>query len=319
MRPIASEQDPLRYPLNEIVGTQAQVRLLRVMATEVEGPLTVVDVAKRSGLTVPGAQKALEKLLRSGFVSRVGGGRKHQYEIRRSDRLMQLAIELFQEERNRYERLFAELKMEVDSLSPPPQAVWIQAVPREIDEPLTLGMLHESLYLSNCMRQLRAGLDQVEKDFDLTIELEGHTKADMPDLELECVNAIYGVLPKPSNDTAQKQARKILTHGEKDRQLKILSQCLAKAIEKDTSLIRRAKDHVDRLLKGDQGTAAGDIMEWRDILDTYSVQRLARFLTSSSQRANRLRQSNPFFAILNTAERARMTEELENQNDARST
>jgi hypothetical protein len=52
-------------------------------------------------------------------------------------------------------------------------------------------------------------------------------------------------------------------------------------------------------------------MEWRNILDSYSIKRLARFLTSSSERANRLRQSNPFFAILNTAERARIIAELE--------
>ena len=319
MRPIASGQDPLRYPLNDILGTRAQVRLLRVMATEVEGPLTVVDAARRSGLTVPGAQKALEKLLRSGFVSRVGGGRKHQYEIRRSDRLMQIAIELFQAEKNRYAQLLAALKKEIDNLSPPPQSVWIQVIPREIDEPLTLGMFHESLHLSKCIRQLRAGLQQVEKDFDLTIELEGHTKVDIPDLELDGVNAIYGVLPITSNGTAKKRAKKSLNHGEKNRQLKILSQSLAKAIEKDTSLIRRAKDHIDRLLKEDQGAATGDIMEWRNILDTYSIQRLARFLTSSSERAKRLRQSNPFFAILNSAERARLTKILENKNDARST
>ena len=82
-------------------------------------------------------------------------------------------------------------------------------------------------------------------------------------------------------------------------------------LEKDASLMRRAKDHIDRLLKEDQGAATGDIMEWRNILDSYSIKRLARFLTSSSERANRLRQSNPFFAILNTAERARMIAELE--------
>jgi predicted transcriptional regulator len=315
MRPIASEQDPLRYPLNDILGTRAQVRLLRVLATEVEGPLTIVDAAKRSGLTVPGAQKALEKLLRSGFVSRVGGGRKHQYEIRPSDRLMQIAIELFQEEKNRYDQLLAALKKEIDNLSPPPQAVWIQALPRKIDEPLTLGMFHESLHLSKCIRQLRAGLHQVEQDFDLTIELEGHTKADIPDLTLGGVTAIYGVLPKTSNDTAQQRVKKILTHGEKNRQLKTLCKSLANAIEKDTSLIRRAKDHIDRLLEEDQGAATGDLMEWRNILDTYSIQRLARFLTSSSERANRLRQSNPFFAILNTAERSRMVKDLESRND----
>ena len=49
MRPIVSEQDPLRYPLNELLGTRAHVRLLRVMANEVDGPLTASEVAKRAG------------------------------------------------------------------------------------------------------------------------------------------------------------------------------------------------------------------------------------------------------------------------------
>jgi predicted transcriptional regulator len=191
MRPIASEQDPLRYPLNEIFGTQAHVRVLRVMAVEVEGPLTASDIARRTGLTVPGAQKSLGRLLRTGFISRVGGGRKHQYEIRRSDRLMQIAIELFQSEKNRYERLLSAIKNEIKNLTPPPHAAWIQAIPREIDEPL--------------------------------------------------------------------------------------------------------------------------ILEWRNILDTYSIQRLVRFVMSSSERAKRLRQSNPFFAILTTDERSMLAAELGEQ------
>ena len=95
----------------------------------------------------------------------------------------------------------------------------------------------------------------------------------------------------------------------------VLSRKLAKAIEQDTSLLRRAKEHIDRLLKEDQGTAIRDLMEWHDILDMYSIQRLSRFFTSSSERANRLRQSNPFFAILNSDERAQLVDDLEEIND----
>ena len=110
MRPIVSEQAPLRYPLNELLGTRAHVRLLRVMANEVDGPLTASDIAKRTGLTLPGAQKAISRLYRSGFIARVGGGRKHQYEIRRSDRLMQITLALFRAEKDRYEDLLATIK-----------------------------------------------------------------------------------------------------------------------------------------------------------------------------------------------------------------
>ena len=315
MRPIVSIQDTLRYPLNELLGTRAHVRLLRVMASEVEGPLTASDAAKRAGLTLPGAQKAIERLFRSGFISRVGGGRKHQYAIRSSDRLMKNIINLFRAEKERYEQLVTAIKKEIKDLVPPPHAAWIQAFPKQIGEPLTLGLLHETRHLTNCVHQLSIKLNQVENDFDLTIELEGYTKADISDLKLEDGTPLYGFLPSSYSHTRHR-IKKPLTHREKDRRLNILSRKLAKAIEQDTALLRRAKEHIDRLLKEDQGTATRDLMEWRNILDTYSIQRLSRFLTSSSERANRLRQSNPFFAVLDFEETSHLVDDLENQNDA---
>ena len=314
MRPIVFKQDPLRYPLNELFGTQAHVRLLRVMANEVDGPLTASDIAKRAGLTVPGAQKALERLFRSGFISRVGGGRKHQYEIRCSDRLIKATLDLFQAEKDRYEQLIITIKKEIKNLTPPPHAAWIKTLPKEIGGPLPLGLLHETRHLTDCIRQLRTKLNQVENDFDLTIELEGYTKADISDLKFDDVTALFGVMPSLDGPTLH-QTKKPLTHREKDRRLHMLSRKLAKAIEQNASLIRRAKEHIDRLVKEDQGTATRDLMEWRDILDMYSMQRLSRFLTSSSERANRLRQSNPLFAILTLDERAQLVNDLEDKND----
>lgn len=314
MRPIVSKQDTLRYPLNELLGTRAHVRLFRVMANEVDGPLTASDVAKRAGLTVPGAQKALGRLFRSGFISRVGGGRNHQYEIRCSDRLMQITLDLFQAEKDRYEQLVTAIKREIKNLTPHPYTAWIQALPKEIGEPLTLGLLHETRHLTNCVRQLRTKLNQIENDFDLTIELEGYTKADISELKFGDFTVLYGVMPSPDSP-ARHQIKNPLTHREKDQRLHVLSSKLAKAIEQDTSLLRAAKEHIDRLLKEDQGTATRDLMEWRNILDMYSIQRLSRFFTSSSERANRLRQSNPFFAILDSDERAQLVDDLENKND----
>jgi predicted transcriptional regulator len=319
MRPIASEQDPIKYPLNELIGTRAHVRLLRVMVNEVEGPLAAADVAKRAGLTVPGAQKALGKLLRSGFISRVGGGRKHQYEIRSSDHLMQIIIEMFQAEKNRYERLRAAIKKEFDKIMPPPQAVWVKSTPKEIDDPLILGVLHEASHLAKCVRQLQSGLHTVEKDFDLTIEVEGYSKAEIPDLELGGVNVIYGVIPQLSIGSRSRQTKNVMTHREKDLQLNQFSHKLAAVLEKDVSLVRRAKDHIDRLLKENQGAAAKDLLEWRSIINTYPIRRLVKFLISASERAHRLRQSNPFFAVLTGDEQKQLNAEMEDHNDSRST
>jgi len=314
MRPIASEQNPLRYPLNELLGSQAHVRLLRVMANEVNGPLSVSDLAKHGGLTVPGAQKALGKLYQSGFISRVGGGRKHQYEIRRSDILTQSIVELFKAENDRYEQLLTKIKNIIKRLTPYPYAVWIQAVSGEFGEPLTLGLLHEIRHLTDYIRQFRIQLNQVEKGFDLTIEVKGYTKADISGMGLQSITVLYGFLPLPDSPVRQ-QIKRLPTHHEKDQFLSELSCKLAKAIEQDVSLIQRAKEYVNRLLKEDQGMASKDIKEWCDILDMYPVQRLSRFLTSSSDRAIRLRQSNPFMAILNPDEQSLLINGLEEKND----
>jgi DNA-binding transcriptional regulator GbsR (MarR family) len=278
------------------------------MANEVDGPLTVSDVAKRAGLTIPGAQKALGRLIQTGFVSRVGGGRKHLYEICSSDRLMQMTLVLFQSEKDRYGQLITTIKKAISNLIPHPQAVWIQAFPKEMDEPLTLRLLHGTRHLTGFVRQLRTKLNQVENDFNLTIELEGYTKADVFDLQFDNIVPLYGIMPSPKRPVRQPM-KKPMTHREKDQRLLKLSRSLAQAIEKDVSMLRRAKEHIDRLLNDDQGTANRDLVEWRDLLERYSIQRLSRFLTSSSERANRLRQSNPFFAILTADERAQLDNE----------
>jgi hypothetical protein len=59
--------------------------------------------------------------------------------------------------------------------------------------------------------------------------------------------------------------------------------------------------------------AANELLEWRSILDAYSIRRLVQFLPSASQRAHRLRRSNPIFSLLSKAERKQLKEDLENK------
>jgi len=309
MRPIVSYQNLLRNPLNELLGTQAHVRLLRVLANKVDGPLTASDAAEHAGLTVPGAHKALKRLLQSGFVVRVGGGRKHQYELRHSDKLVRAVTKLFQSEKERYETLLGAIKDAIEKLVPYAHAAWIQDFPIEFGDPMILGVLHETKRLTDYIQRLQRQIYQIEQDFDLTIEVSGYTKADLPNLAADKVTPLYGVLPFPDEYSRQMYATP-LTHEEKDLQMQKVSRKLATAIQRDTSLVLRAKGHVQRILKSDQGSATKDIEEWRDILESYSIRRLSQFLISTSQRANRLRQSNPLFAILNSEERNRLLKGL---------
>ncbi|MDP2401686.1 MAG: hypothetical protein Q8M66_06880 [Actinomycetota bacterium] len=54
--------------------------------------------------------------------------------------------------------------------------------------------------------------------------------------------------------------------------------------------------------------ATGDIAEWRQLLETYSPERLRDLLVSRSSRAERLRRSSPFFAVLTPDERDRVVQ-----------
>lgn len=82
-------------------------------------------------------------------------------------------------------------------------------------------------------------------------------------------------------------------------------------IANDSALIRKATQHLDHLLAEDPGAATHDLKERRDILNHYSAQRVRDFLVSKSSRANRLRQSSPFFGILHSKERENVFEAME--------
>ena len=75
MRPIATNQNLLKFPLNELLSKEANVRLLRVLADDVVGPIGVPEAAEKAGLTEAGARRALRRLERTGFVQSHGGRR----------------------------------------------------------------------------------------------------------------------------------------------------------------------------------------------------------------------------------------------------
>ena len=218
---------------------------------------------------------------------------------------MKALLKLFQSEKDRYAALLGAVKEAIEKVAPYPHSVWIQGFPQMFGDPMIIGILHETKHLANYIHLLRKKLNQSEQNFDLTIEVNGYTKADLPDLEADKVTLLYGFLPFPD-----KQSRDIYPvpadHEQRDQRMLELSRRLAAAIENDTSLVRRAKEHVQRMLEEDHGLATKDIEEWRDILESYSIRRLSRFLTATNERANRLRQSNPIFAILNAEERRRL-------------
>ena len=81
------------------------------------------------------------------------------------------------------------------------------------------------------------------------------------------------------------------------------SKALAKLIERDPSLIKRARLHVEKTLAKDHGSDSHELEEWREILRVDSLPHLSEVLTTSDEHAERLLSSNPFPAILSNNER----------------
>ena len=98
---------------------------------------------------------------------------------------------------------------------------------------------------------------------------------------------------------------------------------LARTVEESNyfkNLLRRAAagDASKSLVRGIARRGCGDfccgtqaLAEWRQLLDIYSLRQVMQLMVSTSSRANRLRQSSPFFAVLNAEERDKVLSALE--------
>lgn len=309
MRSPARTSNALRYPLDEILGSEGNVRLLRLFADEVSGPLNAPDAAERSGLTVPGARKALGRLVRSGMVVRLGAGRSQQYALNDDQPLATPLRGLFRAERMRHEALTRVLRDVFGDVGEV-IAAWIDVAPTAVGDPLDVWVLVETTAMPWVRDELRTRLAHVEHGFDQVIELDLRTDADVPPTAPDTAIPLAGVVPR---EPLVAETRPPARHSEREERALRMSHGIADLLRRDPSMVKRALDHIDRLLAEDQGAAANDLYEWGQILRTYSTERMAQFMVSGSSRADRLRQSSPFFAVLTAAERDRLTAYLEDE------
>lgn len=298
MHPIATEQDLLRHPLNELFGAPANVRLLRVLADGVSGPIGVSEAAEHAGLSAAGARRALSKLVKTGFVERLGSGRAQQYALRDPDRLTDAVRLLFQCERERYQALIVALRTALKPLQEI-RAAWLERNDPAVGSGLHLGLLSDVRSLAHLGEQVRERIADIEREFDVIIEVRALSRADLPDFGLDEVQMIMGYLDGNTQGTAA-------THAERDHRAALASRVIVEMLDTEPALLVRATRHVEAVLNDEPGTAEHDLKEWRNILAHYSKKRLQEFLVSESPRAERLRQSSPFFAVLNADERDRV-------------
>ena len=307
MRPIGIQRSVLRYPLDEVLGSEAQVRLIRVLVHDVEAPLSVADAARLGGLTPAGARKALQRIEESGLVERVGSGRAQKWGLKKDRTIIEALRRLFVEEQQRYEGFIARLQRAVEL--PEVRAAWVERLPKSVSEPAQISAVIEVGAIIWMQEELRSRLIELEREFDLIVEVSVFTRADAPTPGPNAV-LLWGA----EASYTQEVRRPVQTHAEADQRSLLMAKIIAELIRSDPSLIKRAMQHLNHLIHEGQGTATADAAEWRQLLEAYSPERLRDLLVSTSSRAERLRQSSPFFAVLTPSERDRLVAEIERRS-----
>ena len=304
MRPPSIQRSNFRYPLDGALGTPSMVRLIRVLVYDVNGPVGVTEAAKMAGLTPAGARRSLEALERQGIVTRVGTGRAKKFAPREGNPYLPLFHELFKLEQCQHEELLREIR-EVVGI-PEIQEAWIREPSAELSHSIDLCVVTDTRSISWVGPEIHVRLADTEKRFNILLELSVFTRADSPEIPSDAVILWdHGVSANADRSPGAQ------SHAESEERSLRMARAIAELIKFDSSLIRRAIHHTERLLREGQGTANSDIGEWRQLLETYSSERLRELLVSKSSRAERLRRSSPFFVILTPDERDRMLQQME--------
>ena len=114
----------LYQPLDELLGTRASVRVLRVLAAY-GGRLAVADIARRAKLTLPSVRTTLGRLLALEVVSGVGVGRSMVCGLRPEHPLVPVLVELFRAELEQATSVLRAARDVARGLTPTPTAVWL--------------------------------------------------------------------------------------------------------------------------------------------------------------------------------------------------
>jgi predicted nucleotidyltransferase len=119
-----SPASTLYHPLDEVLGTRALVRVLRVLAGH-GGSLAVADIARRAKLTLPSVRSALRRLLALEVATGIGAGRSLVCGLRQDHPLVPVLASLFQAEQEQATAVLGAVRQAAGRLRPAPWAVWL--------------------------------------------------------------------------------------------------------------------------------------------------------------------------------------------------
>lgn len=184
MRPVSDKNTILRTPLNDILGYQGNVRLLRSLVSS-QNSMSYSELADRTGLSLPGIHKVVPRLIKTGIIHHTGSGKQQQVELRSAHPLSDSIVQLFKSEQTHFESLLEGLKKQISRLDKKPKSAWIFGnIAKGIDEygdAIQLAVLDDLKMVDNQIEQLKGQLydSGFEVNYDVTLDIRGVTKADI--------------------------------------------------------------------------------------------------------------------------------------------
>ncbi|REL24511.1 ArsR family transcriptional regulator [Rhodohalobacter sp. SW132] len=318
MRPVSSSDSALKTPLNEILGYPGNVRILRSMI-ERQNAMSYSELAERTDISLPGVHKVVNRLLKTGIIAYRGSGKRQLIAAREEHPLFEALSGLFHAEKERVESLHAAIKQEIGKLNPQPLSAWMYGKTAQgkdqYGDPLQIALFGKLISIDPVTDQFKERMAEsgIESKYDITIQITGITQADLDENHItlhEGYEMLWGVDPIFFAE-GRRGTTGLTTHAELDLQSLQAGKAWAKLIKIYPEIIRRTIRHLEKQVSETESGVKGELTEWKHLLESASLQRLAKFLESEDEKAVRLRQSTPFWQIITEDEREKLQSIIE--------
>jgi DNA-binding phage protein len=308
-RPIR-QQSWLLQPLNQVLGTPGNVRLIRTLSLS-STPLTAGELARRADLGRTSIYPALRDLESIGIVEFVGAGAQRQIQLRERHPLATGLNDLFRAEAGRFEALTTGLRELFVDAPVRVLSAWVEDVAAaHATDTVRLYFVAMPEDNDRLTDYLNESLPDVERAQDLHVVVTGLTRSELEPLSesgnaLDNPTLLEGVPPVGLLPSGRAGAIKPApaSHDEHDARARRLALAIALKIKKDPGLILLAQHRLERRSQRASPRERRELREWLRVLSTMSPARLRAFFIEDSERATRLRRSLPALNLLSASER----------------
>lgn len=174
-------QSHARHPLNALLGSAGNLRLLRALCTS-PAARSVSQLAEATGLTAQGVRNVLGGLVANGIASVAGAGRSQVYSANRGHPLFALVRPLFEAERSRWNSLREGLRKTLAGRPAVHSAWYYGSTARGVDSPgsdFDVAIVVKGAGVDRTLALVRKDLRSLEEAFGLSFSVIGLSMADV--------------------------------------------------------------------------------------------------------------------------------------------